>query len=66
MLPPIPSYNIILFQLDFNVKFSMLRLLQLLSDLRSTILNKKNFPLKMDFEIFDNCYDYFYSVPLIS
>ena len=32
------SHNIILFELDFNVKFSLLRLLQLLSDLKSTIV----------------------------
>ena len=37
MLPP-PPHNIILFELDFNVKFPVLRLLQFLSDLKSTIL----------------------------
>ena len=34
MLPP---QNIILFKLDFNVKFPLLRLKQFLSDLKSTI-----------------------------
>ena len=38
MLPP-PPHNIILFKLDFDVKFPLLRLLQFLSDLKSTILN---------------------------
>ena len=37
MLPP---PNIILFELDFNVKFPLLRLLQFLSDLKSTIVIK--------------------------
>ena len=32
-----PPHNIILFQLDFNVKFPLLRLLQVLIDLKSTI-----------------------------
>ena len=36
MLPP-PPYNNILFELDFNVKFLLLRLLQFLNDLKSTI-----------------------------
>ena len=39
MLPP---QNIILFQLDFNVKFPMLRLLQFLADLKRTILGVQN------------------------
>ena len=37
MLPPLhwpPPYNIILFELDFNVKFPLLRLLHFLSDLK--------------------------------
>ena len=38
MLPPyLPPHNIILFELDFSVKFPLLRLLQFLSDLKSTI-----------------------------
>ena len=38
MLPPTaPQHNIILFRLDFNIKFPLLRLLQFLSDLKSTI-----------------------------
>ena len=37
MLPP-PPYNIILFELDFNVKFPLLRLLQFLSDSKNTFL----------------------------
>ena len=37
MLPPTP-HNIILFKLDLNVKFPLLRLLQFLSDLKSTIV----------------------------
>ena len=41
MLPP-PPHNIILFELDFNVKFPLLRLLQFLSDLKSTINMKRN------------------------
>ena len=36
MLPPTPL-NIILFELDFDVKFPLLRLLQCLIDLKSTI-----------------------------
>ena len=32
-----PPHKIILFQLDFNVKFPLLRLLQFLSDFKSTI-----------------------------
>ena len=39
MLPPPPPHNIILFELDFIVKFPLLRLLQFLSDLKSTILS---------------------------
>ena len=40
MLPPgpPPQHKFILFELDFNVKFPLLRLLQYLSDLKSTIL----------------------------
>ena len=34
MLP----HNIILFELDFDVKFPLLRLLQFLSDFKSTII----------------------------
>ena len=37
MLPPTP-HNLILFQLDFDVKFPLLFLI----DLKSTIFNKKN------------------------
>ena len=37
MLPPTPL-NIILFEIDFNVKFPLLILLQFLSDLKSTNL----------------------------
>ena len=40
MLPSL-RHNIILFELDFNVKFPLLRLLQFLSDLKSTILGLK-------------------------
>ena len=36
MLPP-PPHNFILFQLDFDVKFPLLRLLLFVSDLKSTI-----------------------------
>ena len=36
-MPP-PPHNIILFELDFNVEFTLLRLLQFLSDLKSTIV----------------------------
>ena len=32
---PPPPHNIILFELDFNVKFPLLRILQFLSDLKS-------------------------------
>ena len=32
-----PPYNIILFHLDLNLKFSLLRLLQFLSDLKGGI-----------------------------
>ena len=38
MLPP-PPHNIILFELYFNVKFPLFRLLQFLSDAKSTILS---------------------------
>ena len=39
MLPPTrpPPHNFILFELDFDVKFPLLRLLLFLSDLKSTI-----------------------------
>ena len=36
MLPPHP-HNIILFELYFNIKFHLLRLIQFLSDLKCTI-----------------------------
>ena len=36
MLPP-PLHNIILFAVDFNVQIPLLRLLQFLIDLKSTI-----------------------------
>ena len=42
MLPPTP-HNIILFELDFNVIFPLLRLLQFLSDLKSTIVTYLHF-----------------------
>ena len=32
-----PPHKIILFELDFNIKFPLLRLLQFVSDLKSTI-----------------------------
>jgi hypothetical protein len=38
MLPPTPPHNIILFELDFDVKFPLLGLLLFLSDLKSTIV----------------------------
>ena len=34
--PPPPSHNFILFKLDFDIKFPLLRLLLFLSDLKST------------------------------
>ena len=37
-LCPPPPHNFILFELDFNMKFVLLRLLHFLSDLKSTIL----------------------------
>ena len=37
MLPSPPPHDIILFELDFKVKLPLLRLLQFLSDLKSTI-----------------------------
>ena len=42
MLPP-PKPNFILFQLDFNVKFPLLRLLLFLIDLKSKIFTQDNF-----------------------
>ena len=50
-------HNIILFELDFNVKFPLLRLLQFLSDLKSTIcihviLESKGFLQSKFFPIF--------------
>ena len=39
---PPPPQNIILFELNFNVKCPLLRLLHLLSDLKSTIVNYYN------------------------
>ena len=39
---PQTPHNIILFELDFNVKFPVLRLLQFLSDSKSIILRKTN------------------------
>ena len=43
MLPPPPStpHNNIMFELDFNVKFPLLRLLQILSDLKSTVSDEE-------------------------
>ena len=41
MLPP-PPHNIILFKLDFDVKFPLLRLFQFESDLKSTIFIYRN------------------------
>ena len=43
MLPPL--HNIILFELHFKVKFPLLRLLQIQSDLKSNIL-VKNLPVQ--------------------
>ena len=37
MLPPGPPHNFILFELDFDIKFPLLRLLLFLSDLKSNI-----------------------------
>ena len=37
----VAPHNIILFELDYNVKFPLLRLLQFLSDLKSTIIELK-------------------------
>ena len=37
MLPP-PQHTIILFELDFNIKFPLLHLLQFLNDLKSTFI----------------------------
>ena len=49
MLPP-TAHNIILNELDFDIKFTLLRLLQFLSDLKSTII----------------CYSIVYLSPLFS
>ena len=38
MPPTAPPHNFILFKLDFDVKCPLLRLIQFLSDLKSTIL----------------------------
>ena len=38
---PTPPHNIILFELDSDVKFPLLRLIQFLSDLKGTILRIK-------------------------
>ena len=43
MLPP-PPHNIILLELDFDVKFPLLGLLLFLSDLKSTIVCILRFP----------------------
>jgi hypothetical protein len=45
-LPP-PPHNFILFELDFDLKFPLLRLLVFLSDLKST------------FHIHDQCYTFY-------
>ena len=37
----VPPHNFILFELDFDIKFPLLRLLLFLSDLKSTILRQK-------------------------
>ena len=37
-VPTPHSHNIILFELDFNIKFSLIRLSQFLSDLKNFIL----------------------------
>ena len=50
MLPPPPN-NFILFQLDFDVKFPLLRLLLFLSDLKSTITFKDEVLTIKPFEI---------------
>ena len=51
-------HNIILFELDLNVKFPLLCLLQFLSDLKRTMLShlSKGFDVKKIF-----CEKYFYS-----
>ena len=36
--PHVPPHNIILFELDFNVKFNLLRILQFLSDLSDFVI----------------------------
>ena len=41
VVPP-PQHNIIMFELDSDVKFPLLRLLQFLSDLKSTIFLRYN------------------------
>ena len=41
MFPPSP-HNFFLFEIDFNVKFPMLRLLLFLSDLKSFFFSNKN------------------------
>ena len=38
---PLPQHNFILFELDFDVKFPLLRLLLFLIDLKSTIVDQK-------------------------
>ena len=47
MLTP-PPPNFILFQLDFDVKFTLLHLLLFLIDLKSTIINFRNRLFKED------------------
>ena len=39
MLPSTPTQHYLVFELDFNVKFPLLRLLQFLSDLKCNIIN---------------------------
>ena len=50
MLPPTPTQNFISFELDFDVKFPLLRLLLFLSDLEITI-----FLVVLQFTNADNC-----------
>ena len=70
MFPPTPP-NFILFQLDFDVKFPLLRLLLFLIDLKSTILlyqivdceSKTDFFLQLcDSKSFLNLFASFYSI----
>ena len=61
MLPP-PPLNIILFELDFNVTFPLLRLLQFLSDLKSTIARQLYCSQNSFYKIFRNYLKIFFSI----